>query len=190
MCSKCDAGFYRYTEILSGQTVTKCYAQCPTGTLPYLVSLYYLNEELFSAEERQKYLSQSEVEQQSADNAASQTVAIALNVNYEPVFDNLPWDFDAATGEPTYLDQKIRLECVPCRDHCTGCISSQLFIPAKSICYEGDYCPDDYIIDDSVDAITNNKRQCILPPPDSFKTSFIDRPTLALESGIQPLQKK
>jgi len=40
-----------------------------------------------------------------------------------------------------------------------------------------------------IQTLEDSSKICVLPQPNQFAVSFIDRPTLALESGIQPLKK-
>lgn len=76
-CTRCQDGYYRFTDIQDGFPVTKCFAQsCPTGTLPFLVSIYYLNPSMFSDSELEQKLVTSEEATVTQESNTSYAIAI------------------------------------------------------------------------------------------------------------------
>lgn len=184
ICDRCAPGYYRFTELKKGTTGSvSCLAACPSGTLPYMPSLYYLNPDIWSPEELQQQSSGSSDDSTNVnDPANANKTAMAVTASYKPVFDVLPWEI--VNGVPTYTGQKISIECVPCQDHCDICVADQLYFPENRTCYAGDFCPGDYVI-----KLVNNQKHCVLPQKGQFVVSTVNRPTLTIEAGVQPLAK-
>lgn len=75
----------------NGDMVGSCYKSCPTGTLPYTLSMYYLNENMFSSDEIDSQI--NSIIPQSDTVYDPTKVAIALDGNLANIYSTskLPW---------------------------------------------------------------------------------------------------
>ena len=96
----------------------KCSESCPSGTLPSIASLYYLNKELFTEAELVAAFSAAAG---SSSVAGANEEARAIGIKGEAVASqgSIPWT--TIQGKAYFRDVLVRLECTPCRTGCTAC---------------------------------------------------------------------
>lgn len=116
-----------FTVSTTGQKI-QCLAACPSGTLPSVLKFYIQNKDKFSETELSEKLDISKKPEIDL-SVVSATPAIATGVYQEPVYSNVPWSINA-DGQPTYLDQLVRLSCSACKQGCSICYGTDMFSPS------------------------------------------------------------
>lgn len=135
----------------------QCARACPSGTLPSVRSLYYLNKHLFQDRELLDVFSDSSSYANQPSGREPGLSPIAIGLNQEAIYSPASLPYELVDGIPHFSGRKINLDCQVCIHNCSQCVAGYLLVLDTQTCILDQKCPKNYQL--TVNSSTN-QRQC------------------------------